>query len=42
MELQENPSIAESEIDGQIPRKMKPSEQYQTVQSEADQSEVTH
>ena len=42
MELQENPNIAESEIDGQIQQKMKPSEQYQTVQSAAVQSEVKH
>ena len=42
MELKENPSIAENETDGQIQQKMKPSEQYQMVQSAADQSEVKH
>ena len=42
MELQENPSIAENGINVQIQQKMKPSEQYQMVQSAADQSEVKH
>ena len=42
MELRENPNIAESEIDEQIPQKMKPSEQYQMVQSATVQSEVKH
>ena len=42
MELKENPNIVENETDGQNQQKMKPSEQYQMVQSATDQSEVKH